>query len=82
MPFFSTSKAAENPGTSVPVEQNTPSSLPPPPTAPAYQPRQVLNVPSGNSEINSEPGVMPAEERRTGDMKRDMVEAVKHFRSP
>jgi hypothetical protein len=83
MPFFSTSKAAENPG-SVSWE---PAQLPPPPPpsplqpsappTPGYQPRQVFNVPSGNSEISSEPGVMPAEERRSGDMKRDLVEAVK-----
>ncbi|KAJ9098265.1 hypothetical protein QFC21_004594 [Naganishia friedmannii] len=79
MPFFSTSKAAENPGTLESVQQTPPSLAPPSPTSstPVYQPRQVLNVPSGNSEISSEPGVVPAEERRTGDMKRDLVEAVK-----
>lgn len=86
MPFFSTSKAAENPGSI----SSEPAQLPPPPPpsplqpsappTPGYQPRQVLNVPSGNSEISSEPGVMPAEERRSGDMKRDLVEAVKRIK--
>ncbi|KAJ9114169.1 hypothetical protein QFC20_001685 [Naganishia adeliensis] len=70
MPFFSTSKASENPSLS-------PSEVVTPPPQP---PREVLNVPAGNSEISAEPRVLTEADRRTGDTKQDLVAAFKVLR--
>lgn len=73
MPFFSTSKAAENPSPA-PSEAVAPPPLPP---------REILNVPAGNSEISAEPRVLTDADRRTGDTKEDLVKAFKvSLRSP
>lgn len=73
MPFFSTSKAAENPSPA-PSEAVA---------APPLPPREILNVPAGNSEISAEPRVLTDADRRTGDTKEDLVKAFKvSLRSP
>ncbi|KAI5452981.1 hypothetical protein NCC49_006514 [Naganishia albida] len=70
MPFFSTSKAAENPSPA-PSEAVA---------APPLPPREILNVPAGNSEISAEPRVLTDADRRTGDTKEDLVKAFKRIR--
>ena len=46
-------------------------------------PREILNVPAGNSEISAEPRVLTDADRRTGDTKEDLVKAFKvSLRSP
>lgn len=69
MPFFASSKAPEPP---VLDASPIPASPAPPP-----QPREVLNVPTGNAPISPEPRVLGEADLRTGDTKTDVMAAIK-----